>query len=301
MEGFSTRLRELRKQRNLRQKDLAAVLGLAQTTIANYEQNTRFPDEQTLNRIVDYFNSSLDFLLGRSESPGGIPIGGKPNGHERGARAELSPLSDAYLEALLAGDRGLAVRLVLDEYARGAETQTIYSRLLQPALEEVGRRWEVGEADVYQEHFVSSVTLDLMALAMQQSRRRQNHRGTFLSIVSSGERHEIGVRMATDFLELAGWKALYLGTNLPYRDIIKAAVEHRADVLGLSVTLPENLNGAANLVSSLRTSPSSRSLRILVGGRAFRADPELWRSIGADAVALSAEEAVEAAERLRAG
>ncbi|HUX21354.1 MAG TPA: cobalamin-binding protein, partial [Spirochaetia bacterium] len=59
-----------------------------------------------------------------------------------------------------------------------------------------------------------------------------------------------------------------------------------------------NLNTASNLVTSIRSSRSCRDLKIIVGGRAFRTDPELWRRIGADAQALSAEEAVGAAERL---
>ncbi len=47
MAVFASRLRELRTQRKLRQKDLAAKLGVAQTTVANYEQGSRFPGETT--------------------------------------------------------------------------------------------------------------------------------------------------------------------------------------------------------------------------------------------------------------
>ncbi len=65
---FSTRLRELRMTRGLRQKDLAAAMGLAQTTIANYEKKLRFPDEDTLRGIADFFQTSLDYLLGRTDS-----------------------------------------------------------------------------------------------------------------------------------------------------------------------------------------------------------------------------------------
>ena len=43
------------------------MLGLAQTTIANYEQGKRFPDEETLLKIADFFNVSMDYLFGRSE------------------------------------------------------------------------------------------------------------------------------------------------------------------------------------------------------------------------------------------
>lgn len=65
--NFAVRLKTLRVEKKLRQSDLAAELGLARTTIANYEQATRFPDEQALHHFADYFDVSLDYLLGRTE------------------------------------------------------------------------------------------------------------------------------------------------------------------------------------------------------------------------------------------
>lgn len=298
MEGFSARLRDLRKERNLRQKDLATVLGLAQTTIANYEQNTRFPDEATLKKIVDYFNTSLDFLLGRSEQTHGA-IGVQEAARlDAGSPPPLSPLAQSYLDSLLASDKRGAVELILSECEKGKPVREIYVEVFQPVLEEVGYRWEIAEADVYEEHFISSITVSLMAQVMQYARPHAVHRGTFLSVVGSGERHEIGLRMVSDFLEIAGWESVYLGVNIPSRNIIKAVEDRQANLLGISVTMQYNLNGAANLVSSLRSHRSCRDLRILVGGRAFQTDPELWKQMGADAYAASAEEAVVTAERL---
>jgi transcriptional regulator with XRE-family HTH domain len=73
---FATRLKELRVARGLRQKDLAAALGIAQTTIANYEQKLRFPDEPMLVKIADHFTVSMDHLMARDN--GGVgPFSGK--------------------------------------------------------------------------------------------------------------------------------------------------------------------------------------------------------------------------------
>ena len=62
---FDGLVRELREERGLRQQDLATAPGLAQATIANYEKKLRFPDETTLGMLADYFDASMDFLLGR--------------------------------------------------------------------------------------------------------------------------------------------------------------------------------------------------------------------------------------------
>lgn len=66
MNSFSSRLKKIRKEKNLTQLNLANDLGYSRSTIANYEQETRLPSSDVLIRIADYFNVSIDYLLGRS-------------------------------------------------------------------------------------------------------------------------------------------------------------------------------------------------------------------------------------------
>ena len=63
------RLRELREERGLSQIKLAIDLDLNQNSISRYETGEREMDYVTLIRIADYFNVSLDYLLGRSDDP----------------------------------------------------------------------------------------------------------------------------------------------------------------------------------------------------------------------------------------
>lgn len=61
------KLREIRKQKNLSMKELGAILGLAESTISLYENGKREPDIATLIKIANYFNVSVDELLGCSD------------------------------------------------------------------------------------------------------------------------------------------------------------------------------------------------------------------------------------------
>lgn len=61
------RLKQLRKEKKLSQLRLAIDLDINQNTISRYENMEREADYATLIRIADYFNVSLDYLLGRSE------------------------------------------------------------------------------------------------------------------------------------------------------------------------------------------------------------------------------------------
>lgn len=60
------RLRQLRKQREIKQTDLAEYLSCSPGTISNYENGTHFPDLETLSMLADYYGVSTDYLLGRS-------------------------------------------------------------------------------------------------------------------------------------------------------------------------------------------------------------------------------------------
>lgn len=67
MENFSVRIKTLRKERGLKQKELAEILGLADRSYQCYEYATRYPDFKGLIAIADFFDVSLDYLVGRSD------------------------------------------------------------------------------------------------------------------------------------------------------------------------------------------------------------------------------------------
>lgn len=63
------RLKELRKEKNISQLKLAMDLSMNQNTISRYETGEREADYKTLIKIADYFNVSIDYLLGRTDNP----------------------------------------------------------------------------------------------------------------------------------------------------------------------------------------------------------------------------------------
>ena len=63
------RLKELREARSLSQDDLGNALGLSKSSISNYENGYRQPDMETLISIADYFDVTVDYVVGRSSLP----------------------------------------------------------------------------------------------------------------------------------------------------------------------------------------------------------------------------------------
>ena len=66
MSKFDETLIYLRKRAGLTQAELAEKLGVSRSTIGNYEKGIRTPDYEMLEKIADYFNVDLNFLLGKS-------------------------------------------------------------------------------------------------------------------------------------------------------------------------------------------------------------------------------------------
>lgn len=63
------RLKQLREERKISQVKLAMDLGMDQSCVSRYEAETRKADYDTLIAIADYFNVSIDYLLGRTDNP----------------------------------------------------------------------------------------------------------------------------------------------------------------------------------------------------------------------------------------
>lgn len=62
---FGKKIKELRKEKNITQKQLAEILQVTESTIGNYEINRIRPSHEILLAIAEYFDVSLDELYGR--------------------------------------------------------------------------------------------------------------------------------------------------------------------------------------------------------------------------------------------
>lgn len=81
-------LRKLRKAEGLTMKDFGTKFNLAESTISGYENESRKPDLETLDKFATFFNVSADYLMGRTE----IPLIGEPGKY---TEDELEVIEDA--------------------------------------------------------------------------------------------------------------------------------------------------------------------------------------------------------------
>jgi transcriptional regulator with XRE-family HTH domain len=65
---FGEKIRALRLERGLTQKQLADKIGLGKGSISAYEQSAKYPSIEVLINLCKYFNVSADYLIGLSDS-----------------------------------------------------------------------------------------------------------------------------------------------------------------------------------------------------------------------------------------
>ncbi|HEX8820520.1 MAG TPA: cobalamin-dependent protein [Archangium sp.] len=191
----------------------------------------------------------------------------------------IAALRDSYLAAQLAGNRREALRLLVDEgLLRGIPVPSIHLDVIQPAQQEIGRLWQENHISVAQEHLATAISqLALSHLYRHLPREPANGRTVMLSCVE-GELHELGARMASDFLEMAGFEVRFLGANVPTEHMVREVRESRPDLLALSVTMSYHVPALRRAVASVRG--LSPGLPIVVGGLAFTWAPGLEAELG---------------------
>lgn len=128
---FAQRLVEARKKKGMSQHQVADRLKLSRGRIGNYEQATREPDTETLTLLADFYNVSVDYLLGLSENP--TPVRFQSAGEKNSYYVQHSPeesLRNAVKKALADSDSS---NHLSDKLNRSI---SVYGKLSSPKMRE---------------------------------------------------------------------------------------------------------------------------------------------------------------------
>jgi methanogenic corrinoid protein MtbC1 len=210
----------------------------------------------------------------------------------------LALTRNVYLQSILIGARAGSVKIVEEALQNGAGIFDIYAQVFQESLYDVGRLWAEGKISVSIEHRATAITQFVMAGLYSRAAPVQPSSPLRQTIVTgvAGEMHQIGANMVADVLENAGWNVEFLGTDAPHAGVVDAVLGQNSDLLCISATMLFNVPNVVRLIRDLRA--RLPKLRVLIGGAAFWAKPDLWMDIGADAFAANLNTAIEVADRL---
>ena len=143
----------------------------------------------------------------------------------------------------------------------------MHTQLIEPAMRSIGELWERNEITVAAEHLATAISHAVAARIFARAFHAQpRSRERVMMAAVQGEHHVLGLRLAADVLEGAGYDVLYLGPDVPLPALLDACSTHQPDLLGLTVTMwlgVPTLIWEVDSVIGLEHPP-----RVMIGGRA---------------------------------
>lgn len=206
-------------------------------------------------------------------------------------------LAQQYIQTVIAGNVLQGLDTVLDALSDGLNVRNAFLKVLLPAQREVGRLWHQNEVSVAEEHLVTSTTLRLMAVLASRANRAKDRGQTAIAAAVAGNAHEVGIRAITYLMELDGWRAIYLGQDMPKTDLPAMIEAYDADLVLLSLALSSQLPSLQKSIVEIRRRCGD-AVKIMIGGNGLRGAPELWKDVDADGYAPDAEKALDLAAEL---
>ena len=215
---------------------------------------------------------------------------------------DLGDVTGPFLLALLGGDEAAVEGLVSRSRSLGADTALVVRDLVMPALCEVGRMWSRGEASIAEEHLATALVSRVLSRSCGGAAVSPGTARRIVFACLAGEFHDLGIRFLADVARECGWDAESLGANVPREALVCFVQQRPPAAVALSVSLAGHVPEAARTIAEIRAVVPG--ITVLVGGLAFREDPERFSLTGADVGitdAVSLRDWLRAQEKKKSG
>ena len=170
-------------------------------------------------------------------------------------------------------------------------------KLLIPALDRVGERYERGEIFLPQLMKAASAAcagFDLIKTRIAKRGGNAVSKGKIVLATVQGDIHDIGKNIVRVVLENYGYTVVDLGRDVPPQTVVEAAIREDAKLVGLSALMTTTVKSMAETIEALRK--SGHDCRIMVGGAVLT--EEYAAQIGADYYAKDAKQSADIARKV---
>lgn len=204
---------------------------------------------------------------------------------------------DGLYENTLEGVAQPVVELTTEGVAMGMDPMVLLFDALIPALEEVGRLFEIGEYFVPEMLIAANAMSGAMEILQPLiAASGAEPLGTFVMGTVKGDIHDIGKNLCNVMLEGAGFKVVDIGVNVAPEVFIEAIKEHKPDAVGMSAFLTTTMPMFITTIEAIKEAGLRDQVKILVGGAPVT--QEYCDIVGADGFAPDANSCVRLTKHL---
>jgi diguanylate cyclase (GGDEF)-like protein len=185
----------------------------------------------------------------------------------RSGDAADAELARRFAVALATNDDAAARRVTDDALDAGLDVAAIQSRIIAPAMREIGRAWQEATLSVGQEHLATAISQEVLGRLFAHALHAPPcSRERVLLAGVEAEQHVLGLRMVADVLEGAGFDVHYRGADVRRASLVEACEALRPAVVGLSATMALHVPALSRQIEAVRALPAPPA--VVVGGRA---------------------------------
>jgi methylmalonyl-CoA mutase cobalamin-binding domain/chain len=183
----------------------------------------------------------------------------------------------------------------------GIDVESILSKGVGLALEEVSRRYDRGEYFLSELVMAGEVVNEVLTEVLPRIKKGENEaavieKGTVVIGTVQGDLHDIGKNIVSTFMSALGLSVIDLGVDVPPERFVEEVRRSRAQIMGLSCLLTTTLPAMKRTIEALQESGLRPTVKIIVGGRPVT--ETLARELGADAYGHDAPDGARKALKL---
>jgi len=170
---------------------------------------------------------------------------------------------------------------------------------MSPAMEEIGRRFKIGELflpELQLSAEVFRIAMDILQPKILASGGTMKNKGRVVIGTVKGDVHSIGKDLVATMLRTAGFEVHDIGVDVPAFTFLEEAQNKKADIIALSALLTTTMPMQQEVIEALKSEGLREKFRVLVGGGPVN---QAWaQKIGADGYGENAAQAVDLAKKL---
>lgn len=200
-------------------------------------------------------------------------------------------------EAIVCGKLEQALEVTRQAIDENVDPQSIINRYMIKAMEEIGRRFENGQAFVPELLMAARAMkgpLDLLKPLLKGD--KSSLAGKVVIGTVKGDLHDIGKNLVASMMEGCGFEVVNIGIDISADCFVSAVREEKADILCMSALLTTTMEYMGEVVRAVEEAGIRNSVKIMVGGAPLT--PAFASRIGADGYSSNANEAVFLAKKL---
>ncbi|HRE39411.1 MAG TPA: MerR family transcriptional regulator [Chitinophagaceae bacterium] len=125
---------------------------------------------------------------------------------------------------------------ILNNYIASRGIERTVTQIIFPFLEKIGILWLTGHINPAQEHLVTNIIRQKLIVAIEGTISHISMDKTFLLFLPEGEHHELGLLYMYYLLKNRGAKTIYLGANVPVKDVEYVINAKKPDIIFIHLT-----------------------------------------------------------------